>query len=86
MWKFVEISICAIKTVGNETSNETCFVMEALVLGIPVVSGDYLALLEILEDKMTGIIAENLEQVILREISFVMKNKEVYNKLKQNCQ
>lgn len=61
-------------------------VMEALILGTPVIAGDYPALSEILEDKVTGIIAENSEQGILREISFVMENKEIYNKLKQNCQ
>lgn len=61
-------------------------VMEALILGTPVIAGDYPALAEILEDKVTGIIAENSEQGISREISFVMKNKETYNKLKQNCQ
>lgn len=61
-------------------------VMEALILGIPVIAGDYPALHEILESKVMGIIAENSEQGILKELRYIIKNKEMYSRLKRNCQ
>lgn len=60
-------------------------VMEALILGTPIVAGDYPALKEILENNFNGIIAENSIDGISKEIYRLIVDKNIYNKLKENC-
>ena len=60
-------------------------VMESLILGVPVVAGDYPALKEILGD-CYGIRAENSSYGIYKAISKILSNEELYNELKKNCE
>lgn len=60
-------------------------VSESLILGTPVVAGDYPALHEILDDGINGIIAENDIDGITNAIIKVCKNKELMNRLKNNA-
>lgn len=60
-------------------------VMESLILGTPVVSGDYPALVEILDDKY-GIRAKNSVEGIYKSIKFLLENKDIYNEIKNNCE
>lgn len=57
-------------------------VTEALILGTPVVAGDYPALHEILDDGVTGIIAENNAKGITEAIEKVISDEKLYSQLK----
>lgn len=57
-------------------------VTEALILGTPVVAGDYPALHEILDDGTTGIIAENNAKGLAKAIEKVISDEKLYSQLK----
>ena len=59
-------------------------IMEALILGTPVVAGDYPALKEILSDDY-GIRTYNSVDGIYRGIQELLKDQEKYKQLKKNC-
>lgn len=59
-------------------------VMESLILGTPVVAGDYPALKEILPDTC-GIRADNSIQGIYKGIKKIMTDQAFYEDIKKNC-
>ena len=59
-------------------------VMESLILGTPVVAGDYPALKEILSDEC-GIRADNSTYGIYLGVKAILDNKLKYKQLKENC-
>lgn len=59
-------------------------VMESLILGTPVVAGDYPALKEILEDNF-GIRAENSTDGIYCAIEKILNDDKLYKEMKNNC-
>lgn len=58
-------------------------IAESLLLNIPVVVLKYPAIIEIIENKVNGIIINNYSE-LLSEVSNLLLNEEYYNKLKQN--
>lgn len=60
-------------------------VVEALILNVPVISGDYPALHEILDDGVNGIIVPNSEDGLKEGILRVMTDTNLYQRLKINC-
>lgn len=60
-------------------------ITESLILGTPVVAGEYPALKEIIEDGVTGIIAQNSAEGICKAIAEVMNDTGYYQRLKKNC-
>ena len=59
-------------------------VMESLILGTPVVAGDYPALKEILSDNY-GIRTENSVDGIYRGIKKILNDQEKYRQIKESC-
>lgn len=59
-------------------------VMESLILGTPVVAGDYPALKEILSDEC-GIRADNSVEGIYHGIKELLDDKEKYKQIKEQC-
>lgn len=57
--------------------------MEALILGVPVVAGEYGALREIIQHPLEGVIAENSVQGISEGILSLINDEEKYNAMKQ---
>lgn len=60
-------------------------IVESLILGVPVVAGDYPALHEIISDEDCGIIANNSVEGIADSILRVVNDKNLYATLKENC-
>lgn len=69
----------------SKTESYGIVLTEALVLDTPCVAGYYSALSEIIEDGVNGVIAENSIDGIYEKIEQVMKNKGLYNKIKQGA-
>ena len=68
----------------STTESYGMVVMESLILGTPVVAGDYPALKEILEDNF-GIIAENSTDGIYCAIEKILNDDKLYKEMKNNC-
>lgn len=78
---YPEISSADILVLTSQSESYGMVVVEALILGVPVIAGSYPALSEILEDGVSGIIAENSAEGIYNEIVRVAKDRELYQKL-----
>lgn len=60
-------------------------IQESLILGTPVVSSNYPAVYEIIEDGVNSIAVEKYVDNIADGIERLYKNKDLYNRLKDNC-
>lgn len=60
-------------------------IQESLILGTPVVSSNYPAVYEIIEDGVNSIVVEKYVDNIADGIERLYKNKDLYNRLKDNC-
>lgn len=69
----------------SKTESYGMVLTESLILDTPCVAGYYPALTEIIEDGVNGIIAQNSIDGIYKEIVEVIKNKELYNKIKRGA-
>lgn len=59
--------------------------VESLILGTPVLSTDYPAVYEIIDDKKTGIITGNNIESVTLGLTELLEKPDVYEKLKKNC-
>lgn len=69
----------------SKTESYGMVITESLILGTPVIAGDYPALKEIIENGVTGIITPNSSDDIYQAISCLIKDKIYYQRLKSNC-
>ena len=60
-------------------------VVESLILGVPPIVAEYPALYEILENNKTGLICKQDINDIADKIISVMKDCDLYKRLKENC-
>lgn len=60
-------------------------VVESLVLGVPVVASYYPALVEILENEVMGLIAEQNVEDLYEKIILLLDNPSKLNRLRNNC-
>ena len=58
-------------------------VLEAMILGVPVISADVASIREIMDEKY-GMIVDNNEEGLYRGIKEIIKNKNKFNKYKNN--
>ena len=59
--------------------------LEAMLLGLPIVSTRADGMVELIDDKETGFLSDNDDELILRVIE-VIENNLVYNTIRENIQ
>ena len=82
---YPEIAGADLLVLTSESESYGMVVVEALILGVPVVAGYYPALTEILGDGENGIIAENSVLGIYSAVERVATDRECYEKLKSGA-
>ena len=78
--KKANLFVCSSNAEGYSTS-----VVEALILGLPVVTTDCAGMKEIFGTSQCGIITKNTTEDLYQGISMVMKNIDLYKRLKNNA-
>lgn len=78
--KNADLFVCSSDAEGYSTS-----VVEALILGIPVVTTDCAGMSEIIGDSESGIITEKSVASLCNGIALLLNDKELYEKAKANA-
>ena len=72
--------------LNSEWESYGMVLMEALILGVPVVTTNYLAAYEIVKNNINGIIADNNTNAMADAIKLIINNPQIYINLKDACQ
>ena len=78
--KNADLFVCSSDAEGYSTS-----VVEALILGIPVVTTDCAGMSEIIGDSESGIITEKSVASLCNGIALLLNDKELYERAKANA-
>ena len=73
-----------IFVLPTKTESYGLVVVEAMILNVPVVVCEYPALKEIFDDGVHGLVAQQSVESLAEKIGTLIKNKELYEKIKEN--